>query len=57
MLKMVAKENDKFTGSHPPLHDLTFASKTRKFDSGILKALNEFWSPEPSRDKPKAGKT
>lgn len=54
---MVAKENDKFTGSHPPLHDLTFASKTRKFDSGILKALNEFWSPEPSRDKPKAGKT
>ena len=45
------------TGWHPPLHDLTLASKTRKLDSGILNALKEFWRPLPSLARPRAGKT
>lgn len=45
------------TGVHPSRHVLTVASKTKKFDSGSLKALNLASKPSPSLDLSKAGKT
>lgn len=45
------------TGVHPSRHVRTVASNTRKFDSGILKALNRASSPSPSLDLSNAGKT
>ena len=46
-----------FTGWHPSLQVRTVASKTRKFDSGILKALKRASRPSPSRDLSNPGKT
>lgn len=45
------------TGWHPSRHVLTVASNTKKFDSGILKALNLASSPSPSRALSSPGNT
>ena len=45
------------TGAHPFLQVLTVASNTRKFDSGILKALKLVAIPSPARESPRAGNT
>lgn len=51
------ENNEIFTGVHPSLQVLTVASKTKKFDSGILNALNLASKPSPSRDLSSAGNT
>lgn len=45
------------TGWHPSLQDRTVASKTKKFDSGILNALNLASRVSPDRSLSNSGKT
>ena len=44
------------TGWHPPRHDFTVASNTKKFDSGILKALKLASRPSPFLARSSDGK-
>lgn len=48
---------DILTCPHPSLQVLTVASKTKKFDSGILKALKRASSESPLLDISSSGNT
>jgi len=48
---------EQYAGWQPSRHVRTFASNTRKFDSGILKALKRASRLSPSRRRSKPGNT